>query len=482
MHAFIKKAWNFQTTSANGLRKKALRALGWFLALMAVLTLLSRAADSMTVARVSVSTPENKIIEHTVEGSGKVVQGQEQAVVLYSGIGIKTLYVNQGQSVKKGDLLLQLSLSDLEEQILSVRHDIEKLRLNNQDNASQKSTEKQKKDLAASRALEDQAAAAQKGNLAVSQASRNLENAQNQLNDFYARQSASTPAVIEDLEANGSGDEAGQAASLAAEETQLIGAVDQARDAYDNAVIARDEAQRTAQRALEDARLADPEDSTQKLNDLDIKLKEIDLEKLENLQAGKGKVTAPADGVVTKVDAVTGGKTTDAAAVTLADLSSGCIFTAQLPVDEEKYITRDSSVTLTPSGDGKPVEGLSIDSVVPNGEDTQLLDVTVKLPAGTLSMGTPADIRITQDSPVYPCSVPIQAIHEEDNRYFVLVLDEEDSVLGKTTIARRVEVRILDKNNLYAALDDNALSSQQEVITNSNKNISAGDRVRLEES
>ncbi len=76
---------------------------------------------------------------------------------------------------------------------------------------------------------------------------------------------------------------------------------------------------------------------------------------------------------------------------------------------------------------------------------------------------------------------PLQALHEEQNGYYVFVMQEEQGVLGKELTARRLDVRVQDKNNMYAALEDGALTGEQDIISSSSRPIDDGSRVRVKE-
>ena len=52
-------------------REKLLKWLAAFFAAMLVFTFLSKAADSVSVAKVLASAPQNQLISHTVSGTGK---------------------------------------------------------------------------------------------------------------------------------------------------------------------------------------------------------------------------------------------------------------------------------------------------------------------------------------------------------------------------------------------------------------------------
>ena len=61
-------------------QKKMIKWFGIFLAVMLAFTILSRAADSVSVAQVQVKTLQNQIVTHKVSGIGKVEGIREQAV------------------------------------------------------------------------------------------------------------------------------------------------------------------------------------------------------------------------------------------------------------------------------------------------------------------------------------------------------------------------------------------------------------------
>ncbi|MEF2653586.1 MAG: hypothetical protein U0M37_05220, partial [Blautia sp.] len=65
---------------------------------------------------------------------------------------------------------------------------------------------------------------------------------------------------------------------------------------------------------------------------------------------------------------------------------------------------------------------------------------------------------------------------------FVYVTDKENTILGEQLVARKVEVTVRDKNNSYAALEEGSLSSEQQVIISTDREISEGSPVRLQES
>ena len=121
-------------------------------------------------------------------------------------------------------------------------------------------------------------------------------------------------------------------------EQQLLANVRTAQDAYVDAAINANEAAVTGSRAIQTAGLPDGSDSTLQVNEITYEQMELALKKLEKLKAKKGKIYAPVDGMVTKINITTGEKTLDTTAMLLADLSKGYRFTADITKDQQKYI------------------------------------------------------------------------------------------------------------------------------------------------
>lgn len=574
------------------MRKKLISALAGFLVIMLAFTLLSRAADSMGIPRVSTARPGKMVIAHSVSAQGKVVQNREQAVHTEPNQLVKTIYVNEGQQVEKGDLLFELDMEELKEQILAAKQDLQIKKLQVGDSSSAAAVNAGKKSGDQGRAAQDYQDAVNEANSQVETARKNLEAAKKALNAFGSgkassggnnsvektledtvkqKQSAYQEAVKgrEDIErqieeeiqkvqnsvqkeaqTEGAEPESGLAArdaqeadtsgnegqstldkqlseteirnkyqpaldaavkkeeearkeweeaktalkeyqsssekqaksSAKASKEELKQRVKEAQQAYDQAVIAGENSVKSAARAVEDANEPQASDSSVQVGEIEIEQKELELKKLQELADKQGQILSPVKGIVTKVSITTGDRTPDGTCILLADTSLGSKFIAQISSDQEKYIARNNPVTLKPNGNGKTVEGLTVDSVRANEEDKDLLDVTVQLPSDVLEIGTGAAMEAVRKSDPYNCCVPLSALYVDGNQYYVLVTEETSTVLGTELKARRVNVNILDKNTEYAALEEGSITTDQNVIVGSDRNLEADARVRLDES
>lgn len=444
-------------------KEKMLKLLGSFLALMVACTILSRASASVTVAVVQTASPGKMALSHRVTAVGKVMENQQQAVPAEAGHRISRVFVREGDGVEAGDVLLQLDTGALREEAASCRRELENQEWEIQDLELARNIREEKRNRLLWRAQEDYTLAAAKGDQTVSQAAGELNDAIDRLNAYY-----NTPA-----EEKEEGED---------QESVLVDAIDAAQKAYEEAVAAREDGILQAGRALEDAREEELPDSTirQKENEAEEKRKQ--LRKLKKLLREEGKVCAPVKGAVTKVNVSAGEWTTETAPLLLADLSTGCKFLAQVDAREEKYLEKHAPVTLRNEVKKKKVENLKIALVEISQEDPSLLEVTIDLPADALEIGDSAEMIVEKKSKTYPVCVPIQALHQANGVNYVYVVGEKDTILGKQLTAVKMSVTVQEQNEMYAALADGCLASDERVIKDSNKTIDEGSPVRLDAS
>lgn len=264
------------------------------------------------------------------------------------------------------------------------------------------------------------------------------------------------------------------------QERQLLAAVQTAGDAYEDAVLAANEAAVTAGRAVAAAGISDASDSMLAVGEITVEQMGLQLEKLERLLEADGRICAPSDGLITEIAVNIGERTADTPAVRMADLTKGYRFTAELTKEQETYIGAGDEVTLTDSRRNQ-LEQLTVESVAADGENEGVYEISVPLPDDTLELGAAAVLDYSSTSKTYAICVPLAALHlDERNQPYVLTYDEQDSVLGKELRARKVSVNILDQNESYAALADGSISSQDEVIVSADKAVDDGSRIRLE--
>ena len=558
----------------SSLQVKAIKALAGFLILMFFLTILSRAADSLTIAKVTASAATGGVINHNIETDGNITPNKDIAISTSADIKIASVEATEGKTVKKGDVLIQLDMDDLKTKLLKAQKDLAVAQATASDKKANEAIEADNKARSLERSYEDYNQTISDADDAVSKAKDNMSEAWKAYNDYKKnnnnnsddtdttvsdslqktveeKQEAYDKAVDEldgvekhieyDVyeeikKARARVDENGNKVELSQADEQTIretvnarpenvsllknanDKVDEAKDAlseaenalsayneqqnnnssasydeqlkalyddykskeeaYDEAIKQRKSTIQSADRSLEDANTPESVDTASALTENDdLQEKQLAVDKLQKVMDAGGKVTAPSDGLVTKVNVTTGEATTEDTAIRISDQSAGYKFAATLDKSDAKFLAKDDKVTLD-LGNGTSVEGLKIQSIDVSQEDKNSYELTVSIPAKVKKIGTIATLKVEKASKKYDTCVPLTALHSDGDKYYVYVINEKDTILGTETAVDKVQVEILDKNNEQAAIDG-AFSWDQKFVLTSSKTLRDGDRVRL---
>lgn len=560
----------------SSLQVKAVKALAGFLILMFLLTILSRAADSLTIAKVTASAATGGVISHNIEVDGNITPNKDIAISTSANIKIASVEATEGKTVKKGDLLIQLDTADLKKKLLQAQKELQVAKATASDKKANEAIAADTKSKSLQRTYEDYNQTVADANDSVSKAKSDMNEAWNAYNTYknsnsnsgetdttvrdslektveekqlaYDKAVTNLDGVEKDIEADvqkeikkaeeASKDESGNPITLTQEEKQKIREQVNARpenvsllqnandqintakdalteaenalsayneqqnnsssasydeqlktlyddykakeEAYNEAVKQRQSTIQSANRTLEDAKAPENVDTATALtaND-DLEEKQLAVDELQKVMDVNGKITAPSDGLITKVNVTTGETTTEDTAIRISDQSAGYKFTATLDKASAKYLSKDDKVTLD-LGNGTTVEGLTVQSIDVSAEDKNSYELTVSIPAKVKKLGSIATLKVEKASKKYDTCVPLGALHSDGDKYYVYVINEKDTILGTETAVDKVQVDILDKNNEQAAIEGSFSWGQKFVLTSS-KTLRNGDRVRLVE-
>ncbi len=526
----------------SSLQVKAIKVLAGFLILMFLLTILSRAADSLTIAKVTASAATGGVISHNIETDGNITPNKDIAISTSADIKIASVEATEGKTVKKGDVLIQLDMDDLKTKLLKAQKDLAVAQATASDKKANKAIEADNKARSLERSYEDYNQTISDADDAVSKAKDNMNEAWNAYNDYkknnnnnsddtdttvsdslqktveekqeaYDKAVAELDGVKNDAELDGvkndieeekikeAQDKVDKAKDALSEAENALSAYNEQQnnnssasydeqlkalyddykskeEAYDEAIKQRKSTIQSADRSLEDANTPGSVDTASALTENDdLQEKQLAVDKLQKVMDAGGKVTAPSDGLVTKVNVTTGEATTEDTAIRISDQSAGYKFTATLDKSDAKFLAKDDKVTLD-LGNGTSVEGLKIQSIDVSQEDKNSYELTVSIPAKVKKIGTIATLKVEKASKKYDTCVPLTALHSDGDKYYVYVINEKDTILGTETAVDKVQVEILDKNNEQAAIDG-AFSWDQKFVLTSSKTLRDGDRVRL---
>ena len=369
--------------------------------------------------------------------------------------------VSPGQQVEAGDVIFTVDMQKLQESIASIETELN--RVDEKERLSVSRAEAAYQDVKAN-AEEEKARAYQTYEKAVAEY-------QNYINTHKKTAGVSAESTEERT--------MNEKAASVYDETvakELENAVESEKSAY-AAVVREQEKQISAaadavQRTKEDLNLSQDTDTLE--------------EQLKNLRAcaeNGGVYRAEYTGVVGQLNVTAGTETAEGIAVMLADAAETVRFVAELPEEYVDEISGDSVITLH----GKNMSGIQEDyelsSATVSGNDGSETDasggcrLTADIPGDLYPVGT--KITVDNRSDTFDCCLPLSSLHQKgSSQYFIYVMEKEDAVMGTELTAKEVPVTVLDMNEQYVAVDE---MISGDVIVSSDKDITDGSRVRLEE-
>lgn len=250
-------------------------------------------------------------------------------------------------------------------------------------------------------------------------------------------------------------------------------------------VESQQDAVKIAKRALEDAseefELAQSNQPIQnKINGIDLEglqddidAKQEILDELKKVEKNDGVVCSTVAGMISSFDVTQSMVATGTEKVSVVPTS--CVFTGTFDKDDRKHVEEGETIsclldTMEKSLDAEIVS-IRFDQVNAN------YVFTATLPDGDYLPKTGGTYSYTKQSSKFDATIPLSALRSQNNKYYVLVLSETETVLGKETIAYRADVEVTSKDTQTAAVT--GVYQEMQVITGSSRNIAEGDRVRV---
>lgn len=525
-------------------RKKAAGGLAAFLALMFLLTLISKGIYASKLTRVTTDKIQRTGISHQVETQGSVKSGKSIAVNTLSGLRVEEVFVQRGDKVEADSPLFRLDMQDIRDKAAEGQLQINKLELMTQSSLENEELARIKDETLRKRAAEDYVRNVDAAQEKINDAKKELDEAKDKLQahkdnrvsvtsekkrekeeDSYkdwkkrGNKLVSKVADAEDrlseAEKNlaagtGTQDEVDAAQDdlkaaqrelaeyekdprtspdFTSEDAQLEAwrskrdaleeAVEAAQKNYDEAVKNKETVILEAQRALEDVQGNVTSDSTVETNQLDIAFQRENLAKYQQLLQKEGIIYAKEDGVVTGISVSPGERTPDGACVLYADLSNPLQFEATLTKEEKKYVDLGDTIEVQ-FGNSSSIE-LQVDYLMPDETNTENYQLLCNLSEGKGTIGESGTMRAQRLSEKYNCCIPIEALHSENERYYIYVIEEKNTILGKELSANKRWVKVLDKNDKLAALEPGVVDEESKIIVSSDKELKDGDIVRYKE-
>lgn len=260
----------------------------------------------------------------------------------------------------------------------------------------------------------------------------------------------------------------------------LKDAVGTAERAVEDAERSQSSTMLDAGRKVEDSVVPSDADSSLEVSRLEIASLQTELDAYKKVQDASGQVYPEAEGIVTRVQVSPGERVGDGAAIVYADLSSPLQFQVSLTKEQKKYVNQGDTAELTlGSSSGKD---LTVDYVAENDMNPELYDARIFLPDGVGTLGQSGSFKVEAQSETFSCCIPLNALYEDSSqRTFVYVVSERAGILGTEIVAEKVYVKVLDKNDSYAALEEGVIDRETELIVSSTEALEDRDVIRYRE-
>lgn len=495
--------------------RKAACGFAGFLVFMCVCSAVSRGVYAYRMPQVTVASPESGMLAHEFEADGTLEAVSEKAIVTVPGIRVEDICVRQGQVVKKKEVLFRLDKSEIQNKLDRIQTDItelkEKLNRHEQQKKRQKEQSERQQNKATRRRLERQQEDLEtlRAELTgeVEKARQDYRSACQEISlypswDHYFSEQKESSSEYLTLKASAEKKDAQQEdkevfsifmttfeRNMKKEWMQGKESLEklrgQAKESWESARKARREALK--RQRLQNRR--DNEDSEPEgENDVDfdeitaeikkaIAIKQRSANKYEELLDRNGEVACEKSGVVEKINVSIGEYTTDGAAVLYSEASGGFLFTAMITEQEKQHVKVGDRVELSFRNDEVRLKDISISAIRDKGHGGY--EVAVEFKSDEVVQGESGMMKARAQSSRQDCYIPISGLFAGGTEYYVLVLREQETFLGMEYSVEKRKVDVSDKNDEYAALKGAPIASEESIVVSADREIKAGDRVRM---
>jgi len=486
-----------------------------FMALLLVLTIIARGASGATMTRVSTTNPGRGEIALEVTGNAVVSSVGTLDVFAPEGLMIAEMLASVGQTVDIGDAIAKFDMHELTEKLVRENAALDRLLLDLE--VSERTETVDSNNLTnnqryLARAREDYNLTKAQGEADVVAAQSVLNNAQSALNDALNAQTAQAAQAAQaasqlthDAENESDIDAADAYTPVTPDESdadkihELQAAVDAARASLEAAQRRAQDDLRSANRRIEDAEAglsAASQDHERNLDRrletaesnrisatvlrLEIEEQEAIVNELQMLLDNNGTLHSNITGVASAM-MNRGDVTNKDALITLRDGAKGYEASMQLDKEDADKLSIGSECEVTTGRSSMfyvpTVTGI-VSAITPPDENDKV-KITIRLPQGDWTEGQRIDVQAIQSRSIYDMCIPLSALRSDNTGYFVLLVEQRSSVLGVENVVVQMPVTVLASDSDKASVEG-PISRSSQIITGSNKAVTAGDRVRVD--
>ena len=471
---------------------KILKGFALFLAFMLCCTIISRGIYAYRMPQVELGCAERKSIEHAFAVTGSITAANEVSVLFPAGLLIDQVYVNVGDSITADTVVAQCNLNALSNLITSLTERIALQEQRLQELRSDRELAAQSRQREANLAQENLDNITRSQELNVQQLQQRYDDAVNALSsypswDAFFEEKLEQDTEYQSLLCDSEQEEAIQIyvenlkISLQeiweSDKVSLENAVRDAQITLQTAVNDKNTAIAQATYAMENA---NQETTDVKSNEMEIEqtMKQLtkELEIYQSLWEQEGNLYCSMEGTIRTLNICPGERTPDTASLLLTDISQGWIFETILSEEQMILLNGESTVTLAfPNGYGQ-LTGCSL--LTANRLEDSSYAVTVDAGTGKLSQGMLGTLEFSSGKGPYDCCIPTSALYNINGRDYLFIIRETSTILGTELQVIRRQVKVIDRNDSFAALEDGTLGQEEQFVTNCESELKNGDVVR----
>lgn len=454
-------------------KKICQKALILFFVVVAVCTVVSRAADAMTIPKVTVQQAEEGRITYTLKGDGAIEAAAKSTYLMPGGFLVESCMEN-GTGVEAGDVLIQFQREQLEKRraeletaLEQAKLQLEQAKLGQKEDAWIPAEEEAQKALNQAQAEYDQAAAQKQ-----------------QIQEKYNQNVLALLPEAEDYEAR----KAELDAAFQEETAEVQGRLDAAATGLTSAQQALEAAKKSDDMTRQNnAKAQQAAGYTVESAQLEVDKAEENLREAEELIAQEGKIYAAEKGIFLNTAVTEGTVTTGSEFVSIG--TGNLVFTAEVAKEAREKLAEGDTITIKVPGQEEiktAITQITSGKKQEEGtqkENTQEETVSIKavLPEGTELSGEYASFSVEKDSEEnYQTILPLTAIRQDSKGYYCLGIRTVDTILGEEIKAERINITLLEQDDTQAAVNG-AIQPDTKIIVASEKDVLAGDRVRIKE-
>ncbi len=471
-------------------KKQYKKALLWFFAAMAVFTVVSRVTASMTVPKVEVDKAESGRIVYNLKGNGTIEATEKDTYLIPAGVLVESVQ-NDGNRVEAGDVLIQFQKEyleqkkeDLETALEKAQLQLKQAKLTQGGEAWLPSAEAAQKNLGQAQADYDQAAAVRQQTADayeqnVDTLTQDLEAAKEQAEQEKEKLGEEAyQQKIEEAETQFSQNKAELDTKLSEAESSLSQASTALSQAQENLEEAQEQDEVTSRNQEKSKQAAD---YTVESSQIDVDTVQENLEQIQELIAQDGKMYAAQKGIFSNTAVQEGMVTSGGEFISIG--TGGFEFTAEIPKEAGTKIAVGDSISIKAAGtNAEEVQVSQITSEQSQEDDSteEKMLLKAELTGEAYTANGYAAFSIKKESEeAYDSILPLTAIRQDSKGYYCLGIRTSESVLGEEVKAERINLTLLDQDDTQAAVKG-AIQPDTEIIIASEKDVLAGDRVRVE--